>query len=133
MTQVFGQPVHNASIFLMKQILHDWSDTYASRILVQLRWSAAPSTKLIMFDSILPYACRIEEATGEIMSAPPPLLSNYGAVNVMGYNADMAMLFHDNSQEGSLAYMEHLLQAAGWKILLVNARNAANNFLALAS
>ncbi|KAJ7277953.1 S-adenosyl-L-methionine-dependent methyltransferase [Mycena rebaudengoi] len=124
-----SQPVHNASVFLMKQILHDWSDTYASRILVQLRRSAAPSTKLVLFESILPYACRTGEATGEIISAPPPLLSNYGAVNVMGYNADMAMLFHHNSQERTLAHMERLLQAAGWKILRVNARNTADNFL----
>ncbi|KAJ7734761.1 S-adenosyl-L-methionine-dependent methyltransferase [Mycena maculata] len=119
------QTVRDASVFLLKQILHDWSDIYASRILVQLRQAATPHTKILLFETILPYACRTylddtDEIPGGVPEAPPPLIANYGATNVMGYNGDMghmAMLLHHNSQERTLRQMDRLLSACGWKIV----------------
>lgn len=90
------QPQKSAAVYLLKQILHDWSDEYCVKILTQLRVAAAPKTKLVLMDSIMPFACH--DPGTDIKSgipgavpreAPAPLLANFGAVNEMGYNADI--------------------------------------------
>ena len=89
------QPVKNASIFLLKQVLHDWSDLYAAKILTQLRAAAAPTTKLIIVESIVAYACHdpnSESIPGAApREAPSPLLPNYGPINDMQYNGDLTV------------------------------------------
>jgi hypothetical protein len=92
------QPVKNASVFLLKQILHDWSDAYCIKILNQLRAAATSSTKLLIIDSIVPYACHDPNLDSEDVipgaaphEAPPPLLSNYGQVNDIQYHSDLAV------------------------------------------
>ena len=85
------QPQKNASVFFLKHIMHDWSDQYCVKILKQLRAAATPQTKLVLMDSIMPFACH--DASGEDegndisgaapREAPAPLLANFGAVNEM--------------------------------------------------
>jgi hypothetical protein len=96
-----AQPIKNASIFLMKQILHDWSSEWCLKILKQLRASAQTDTKLILLESIVPLAChdpanddgekegvfKVEGA--KITEAPAPLLPNYGVMNSMIYSIDV--------------------------------------------
>ncbi|KAG6863965.1 hypothetical protein C0991_001530 [Blastosporella zonata] len=89
------QPVTNASVFILKQILHDWADPYASRILKALRAVALPHTKLVIVDNIVAYACHdptIESVEGaNYKEAPAPLLPNYGAANVIPYVLDLGV------------------------------------------
>ncbi|KAF8988604.1 O-methyltransferase, partial [Cyathus striatus] len=90
------QPVKNASVFLLKQIMHDWPNSYAAKILRELRKVAQNDTKLLLIDSIIPFTCKFSPTsrehsiTGAIPSeAPSPLLANYGIANELGYNADL--------------------------------------------
>lgn len=90
------QPQKNAKVFFLKQILHDWSDMYCAKILTQLWESAKPDTILVLMESIMPFACHdSSDDSGNGIpgavphEAPGPLLANYGAVNEMGYNADI--------------------------------------------
>ena len=92
------QPIKNASVFLVKQILHDWPDAYTSKILTKLREVAQRETKLIIIDNIVPFACHDPSADegkgipGAVpKEAPQPLLANYGIANEMGYNYDLAV------------------------------------------
>lgn len=92
------QPVRNASIFLLKQIMHDWPDLYASKILTSLREVAQDETKLILIDSLMPFACHDPSADhctdipGAVAKeAPSPLLANYGVANEMAYNGDLTV------------------------------------------
>lgn len=87
-----------ASVFLLKQILHDWSDSYAITILKQLRVAATPNTKLVAMESIVPYACRDPRTVdkdgipGAVPhEAPEPLLANFGPINDMQYNSDFTV------------------------------------------
>lgn len=75
--------------------MHDWSDPYASKILSSLRKAATPDTKLLVIDSIIAHACydpKSEAIPGAApRKAPKPLLPNYGAVNAISYDFDIAV------------------------------------------
>jgi trans-aconitate methyltransferase len=48
------QPVMNADVFFLRWILHDWSDTYAIRILRSLIPALKPGTRVLVNEHILP-------------------------------------------------------------------------------
>ncbi|KAJ7612050.1 S-adenosyl-L-methionine-dependent methyltransferase [Mycena polygramma] len=147
------QPETNTSVFLLKQIMHDWSDKYCVKILSQLWEAATPTTTLLLMDTIMPLACHDPSVEGPnaipgaaAKEAPPPLLANYGAPNDMGYNADfderspdvelaesecdssqMFLLF--NSQERTLIHFVELLARSGWKVTAVNRQPGDSTFL----
>lgn len=90
------QPQKNASVFLLKQITHDWSDEYCVKFLTRLWDAATPTTVLLLVDSVMPFACHDPSGDDDKgipgavpREAPPPLLANFGAVNEMAYNADI--------------------------------------------
>jgi hypothetical protein len=93
------QPQSKPAIFMMKQILHDWSDPYCVKILKSLRAAAGPETKLVALETIMAYTCHDPAADdgaavipGAVpKEAPAPLLANYASVNQMGYYADIVV------------------------------------------
>ncbi|KAI9742750.1 MAG: hypothetical protein M1818_003479 [Claussenomyces sp. TS43310] len=49
------QPVHGARIYVMRQVLHDWSDKYSLKILRNLISVMDPrSSRILILDSVLP-------------------------------------------------------------------------------
>ncbi|KAG6898617.1 hypothetical protein C0993_005644 [Termitomyces sp. T159_Od127] len=121
------QPVTNASVFILRQILHDWSDPYCVRILTELRAVATPDTKLVLVDSIIAYACHDPTTETGLNSgykeAPSPLLANYGAANIIPYLLDLGMMMWTNAQERTIGHLDNLLRSTGWQI--ANARRRA--------
>ncbi|KAG6881349.1 hypothetical protein C0993_001850, partial [Termitomyces sp. T159_Od127] len=87
----------NVSVFLMKQVLHDWSDENSVKFLTRLRAAAQKDTKLLIVESLIQPACRDLNDNDDAVNvsgyvpheAPAPLLANYGVVNPMGYIADI--------------------------------------------
>lgn len=81
------QPIKYASLFLVRAVMHDWSDKYAVQILRHLREAAAPDTRLMIADSLMAYACvnkELEDIPGATVLLPPaPLLPNGGHASVM--------------------------------------------------
>ncbi|KAL0060684.1 hypothetical protein AAF712_012561 [Marasmius tenuissimus] len=130
------QPQRNTAVFMVKQILHDWSDNYCVKILKQLRAAATPSTTLLVLESILPYACHDPSAhnnkgiPGAVpKEAPPPLLANYGAANELGYLADINMFILFNSQERTVHHFDRLFASSGWKLKVVNRQPGDSTFM----
>ncbi|KAJ7067487.1 S-adenosyl-L-methionine-dependent methyltransferase [Mycena amicta] len=134
-----NQPQKHATVFLLKQVMHDWSDEYCVKILNTLWDAAVPNTTLLLLDSIVPLACHdpAADASGPqaipgaapSKEAPPPLLANYGATNDMPYNADFAMFLLFNSQERTVMHFQELLASAGWKIVKVHRQPRDSMFL----
>ncbi|KIK61141.1 hypothetical protein GYMLUDRAFT_85119 [Collybiopsis luxurians FD-317 M1] len=137
------------SIFILKQVLHDWSDKYALQILSRLRDVAGLETTILIIDTIIPLGCRQDNAAQTLVNpsvpstkgnenmagiiedhppveAPAPLLLNFGAVNEVEYMIDMQMFHMFNSQERTLIHFQKLLLKAGWRIRRVNRREGAN-------
>ncbi|KAJ7910454.1 O-methyltransferase [Mycena leptocephala] len=119
------QPVTDASVFLLRVVLHDWPDAFAQRILLRLREAAAPHTRLVLADFVLPLACvddfgkepQVEGA--EKMLAPAPLLANLGKASANAYWMDLTMQVTFNGQERTLRETVALALSAGWKVVRV--------------
>ena len=77
----------------MRMILHDFGDDDCLEILSHLRAAAQPSTQLVVVDNIMAYSCpdhAREEIVGDTtLSAPEPLLRNFGAANITAYLMDV--------------------------------------------
>ncbi|KAI0695020.1 S-adenosyl-L-methionine-dependent methyltransferase [Cytidiella melzeri] len=108
------QPIKGPAVFMMRCILHDWSDDYAIKVLRQLRSAAATTTQLLVSDGIKSYACSPPEQTNSIPGVtrdpiPPPLLANRGN-----------MLNMLNSTERTVNQFEKLFEKSGWKLARVH-------------
>lgn len=77
-------------VFLLRIIVHDWSDKYAIKILRRLRDAAAPTTKLVLISCITDYACRTPN-DDETEVPPAPLLPNLGGANLFPYLFDLTV------------------------------------------
>ncbi|KAM6501378.1 S-adenosyl-L-methionine-dependent methyltransferase [Amanita muscaria] len=133
------QPQKDASVFILKHILHNWADDYSLTILKHLRAAATPpKTRLICIDAILPYACRdAASSAGGIpgavtVEAPEPLIANWGLVSGTAFYMDSIMMMACNSQERTIGQFDELFRKAGWKIVAVR-HGSATRPLALAA
>ncbi|KAJ7691351.1 O-methyltransferase [Mycena rosella] len=120
-----AQPLTNVAVFLLRWIMHDWADSSAIQILRHLREAAAPQTKLVTVDIILPYTCRDTCITDLIPGAarspaPQPLLPNMGAASNMKYWLDFQMFVLGNCQERTLGHFVQLAAESGWKVVEVH-------------
>ncbi|KAH9484887.1 4-O-methyltransferase 1 [Psilocybe cubensis] len=130
------QPIKNASVFFLKQVIHDWPDPYATKILSELRKAARPDTRLIIVDSAIPFACHDpsgDKGKGVIgavpKEAPEPLLANYGVANELTYAADVTMLIVTNAQERTVKHLGELLQSTGWRMTKIVRDHETGSFM----
>ncbi|EJD40523.1 O-methyltransferase [Auricularia subglabra TFB-10046 SS5] len=121
----FGeQPVKDASVFLLRNVTHNWPDKYLDKMLKRLRDSAGPSTRLLIADHVLPHTCAAPATHASIPGAnlrpvPEPLLANLGRVNSNAYYLDICMLAATNARERTLDELLQVTSRSGWRILEV--------------
>lgn len=155
---VYGSEDSTATpaVYILKNILHNWSNKYCARLLTRLRESANDDTRLLIIGTIMANLCRQEDSPstkvtvsesdsvgegdgdgkgggdgdvgGRYEEAPKPLLPNYGAANEMAYTIDITMLTCHNAQERTLGEMHALLRSSGWEIKRVKRSNPPENF-----
>ncbi|KAJ3873201.1 S-adenosyl-L-methionine-dependent methyltransferase [Lentinula edodes] len=121
------QPHRDTSVFFLKHVLHNWSDSSCVEILKRLRDASGESTRLVIMDSAMPYVCRSQSQENPPTTstcipgikpeeAPDPLLANYGALNEMSYVLDMVMFVILNTQERTYEQLNSLLNDSGWSV-----------------
>ncbi|KAJ8093218.1 hypothetical protein PM082_020703 [Marasmius tenuissimus] len=132
------QPRKDASIFLLRHVIHNWSDEDSIKILAQLRDAAQKDTTLIVLEIIMPYACRASHSNNKNKGcadpeletvipgaspreAPIPLLPNFGVVNEFAYLMDMTMFaLGKGCYERTISQFALVFRKAGWKLTRVN-------------
>lgn len=117
------QPVKDAAVYMLRFILHDWSDDEARRILEHLRQAATPSTTLLILEQIVPYTSPVEDQVATTIPGaaapklPEVLQGNGGMATSIVSMADLQMLnFGGGSQERTIAAWNNLVRSSGWKI-----------------
>jgi len=96
------QPVKDADIFLLRSILHNWSNSKAIEILKRLREVAFPGkTRVVVMDAVIQHACPVDreqigresgiafEGPDGRSEVPAGLLSNLGRAEAKKYLLDM--------------------------------------------
>ncbi|KAF9064415.1 hypothetical protein BDP27DRAFT_1472012 [Rhodocollybia butyracea] len=109
---------------IQRLCLHDAPASKCHTILNHLRTAASKTTKLILFEAIMPYACPPDgpfskemEASAGVGKAPWPLLSNLGlGVGRFHTMFDMQMMTMFNSQEQTLPEFIELGRKTGWHL-----------------
>ncbi|KAG2366698.1 O-methyltransferase-domain-containing protein [Suillus spraguei] len=115
-----GVPVKGKDIYYLRNIIHDWPDRESAVILSNVRKALGPNSRLLIHDCVLRQLSR-QQAVEEdsklgIVSAPEPLLANFGVGNIHSYKQDIHMLFATNAKERSLQESLTLATVAGLKL-----------------
>lgn len=116
------QPVKDATLFILRFILHDWPNTQALQILQNLREAATPSTRLMVLEQIVPYTSPVEdEIVNTIPGAAPPkwpeaLQGNGGFATCTTFTSDIQMLNMIAAQDRTMGEWHELIESAGWKL-----------------
>ncbi|KAK7008385.1 O-methyltransferase-domain-containing protein [Favolaschia claudopus] len=121
------QPVRNAAVFLLRQILHDWPDDKAVVILKNLSEAAQQETQLVVIEKVVPFAstqnpedskaCTIRGAKQPVAEAP--LLPNWGAAAADIYPYDLMHTFHGGIERTAQGFYE-LFAKGGWKLIEIH-------------
>jgi len=120
---------------VLKTIIHDWSDEYATKILKRVRDASSETTKLVVVDRIIPYACRLPE-NGEHEEdlkipgiqkdeTPEPLFPHFGGASISSSRGDLNMMVLVNGQERTITHFRKLFQSTGWHISRVHQTDAS--------
>jgi hypothetical protein len=67
------QPVKAAAVYYMRFIVHDWSTPKNIEILKNVRAAAGPNSKLVIWDMLVPNACRSTDPETGALLLPPGL------------------------------------------------------------
>ncbi|KAJ6129319.1 S-adenosyl-L-methionine-dependent methyltransferase, partial [Penicillium capsulatum] len=108
------QPVHGADIYLLRHILHDWSRTYACKILKALVPAMKPGVKVVLNDRVIP-------GLGEAHYLMEREARNY----------DMYMLGLQNGQERTRGDWVSLLRDADPRFKLTRITKPDKSYLAI--
>ncbi|KAG1835539.1 S-adenosyl-L-methionine-dependent methyltransferase [Suillus variegatus] len=113
-------PAKGKDIYYLRNIIHDWPDRETALILSNLRKALGPNSRVLIHDYVLRQLSRkqavIEASELGVVSAPEPLLANFGVGNMRLYQQDMTMLFVHNAMERTLQDSLTLATAAGLKL-----------------
>ncbi|KAL0952687.1 hypothetical protein HGRIS_006926 [Hohenbuehelia grisea] len=109
-----------ADVYFLRVVLHDWPQAEGVKILQNIRDAAKPSSKLILFESIVPHACKetspfLSDASAP--TAPAPLLPNYG-LGLGGFvtMVDIQMMTLLGGRERTIEEFVELGKESGWKL-----------------
>jgi len=90
----FDDPLPSADCYLLSNIIHDWSDTDAVAILAAVRAAASSTSRLLLFEFVVP------DDAGQFEAS----------------DVDLFMLALVGGRERTLSQYQELLAAGGWQL-----------------
>ncbi|KAJ7803672.1 O-methyltransferase, partial [Mycena olivaceomarginata] len=119
-----AQPVKDAAVFLLRYILHDWTDEQAMVLLRSLRAAALPTTHLVIAEKIISFASRVDRKSdipgASRPTAEAPLLPNWGPAMADLYFYDLTMHVLLGGVERTLDGFREMLAKSGWQLVKVH-------------
>ncbi|KAG2366734.1 O-methyltransferase-domain-containing protein [Suillus spraguei] len=113
-------PVKGKDVYYLRNIIHDWPDRESAVILSNVRKALGPNSRVLIHDYVLRQLSReqavAEDSKSGVVSAPDPLLVNFGVGNIRSYQQDLTMLFLHHAKERPLQDSLALATAAGLKL-----------------
>ncbi|KAF9449478.1 S-adenosyl-L-methionine-dependent methyltransferase [Macrolepiota fuliginosa MF-IS2] len=110
-------PIQNCDIYLLKNVIHSWSNDAAVKALENIRKAMSPASRLLVYEYIIQNTNRVPVNESEFQQAPLPLLPNFGAGRIRQYYLDLAVMALTNSGERRLDDYIRLATAAGLKLV----------------
>ena len=106
------QPVKDADIYVLRWILHDWSDTYATRIVQRLIPALKLGAKLLILEQILPGPGEISKNQEKVYrSAGAPMVHcRLKLAKSWSRSLDLSMWAAHNAKERDLGDWKELLR-----------------------
>ncbi|KAL9072015.1 MAG: hypothetical protein Q9157_005248 [Trypethelium eluteriae] len=108
------QPVRGAAVYLLRNILHDWSDKYATKILKALVPALTKESIILIMDQILP---------------EPGAVSHSQELSVRSF--DLAMLALSNGKERDKEDWENLLMKVDKRLVIVKTTKPLGSAMSL--
>ncbi|CCL98008.1 uncharacterized protein FIBRA_00001 [Fibroporia radiculosa] len=90
-----AQPVRGAEAYLLRYILHIWSDENCVTILKHLKDAMGPTSRILIADHVLHSTAE----SGQLKSAPAPLPVNYGVAHIYNNMHDLNIMSVMNGME----------------------------------
>ncbi|KAG6811149.1 hypothetical protein H0H92_008767 [Tricholoma furcatifolium] len=109
-------PVKNQDIYYVRNVIHNWPDAQAQKILTTIREAMGNGSRLLIHDYVLSHISQTELEAARVERAPSPLLPNYGAGSARTYNQDMTMLIMYISKERTLDESVALASTVGLQL-----------------
>jgi len=112
--------VNKAALFYLRFVTHDLNTEKCIQVLKQIHSAASPTTKLMIVDQLVPYACPVPASSKveglQTVPAPKPLLHNLGEATTDVFVMDLTMAVLLDAQERTLVEFNDILGASGWKL-----------------
>ncbi|RYP31586.1 hypothetical protein DL767_005695 [Monosporascus sp. MG133] len=108
-----SNPVKNADVYFVRNVIHDWSDSYCISILSNLRAAMGPQSRVLIADQVM----NTTLGSPELKSAPEPLLANYGNYVRFSHQRDVALMGLINGIERTPAQFRRIVEGAGLRLV----------------
>lgn len=113
-------PVKGADVYYLRNIIHNWPDIQAVKLLQNARQAMSLKSRLLIHEHVMRPVCSKPKSGGveniDQDTAPEPLLPNFGAGQIRVYNQDLTMLVIYNAKERTIDEFAHLGMDADLKL-----------------
>ncbi|KAH9895356.1 S-adenosyl-L-methionine-dependent methyltransferase [Xylariomycetidae sp. FL2044] len=105
-------PIKGAEVYWMRAVTHNWPDEQVVKILESIRKAMGHESRVLIADQVM------NTTLGDdlLLSAPPPLLANYGHALPYSHTRDMVMMGLLNGIERTPLQFRTVIEKAGLKV-----------------
>ncbi|OJA11683.1 hypothetical protein AZE42_10533 [Rhizopogon vesiculosus] len=107
-------PVAGKDVYYLRNIIHNWPDAEATKILHNIRKVMGPSSRVLIHECVLFHTFQepgVETKRSSI--APEPMLPNFGAGSYNAFQQDLTMWLAHNTKARTLDELKTIGAAAG--------------------